>query len=94
MLPIERFTVSAQDASARAMEIIQRYGHDQMNTDHVLLALLEQPEGAVPQILEKLSVEQEQVKKRLEDELRVSPRPPRPLLAPTWCLSPRASNAC
>jgi ATP-dependent Clp protease ATP-binding subunit ClpC len=74
MLSIDRFTERAQDAAARAMEIMRRYGHDQMDTEHVLLALLEQPEGEIPKILEKLSIKQEQIKKRLDDVLCASPK--------------------
>ncbi|MCC6192131.1 MAG: AAA family ATPase [Anaerolineales bacterium] len=70
----DRFTERAQDAAARAYEILQRYGHNQVDTEHILLALLEQPEGVIPQILDKLSVDQEMVKKRLDDVLRASPK--------------------
>ena len=70
----DRFTERAQDAASRAYEILQRYGHNQVDTEHILLALLEQPEGVIPQILEKLSVDQEQIKKRLDDVLRASPK--------------------
>jgi ATP-dependent Clp protease ATP-binding subunit ClpC len=70
----DRFTERAQEAASRSYEILQRYGHNQVDTEHILLALLEQPEGVIPQILEKLSVEQEQIKKRLDDVLRASPK--------------------
>jgi ATP-dependent Clp protease ATP-binding subunit ClpC len=74
MMRFDRFTERAQDAAARAYEILQRYGHNQVDTEHILLALLEQPEGVIPQILDKLSVDQEAIKKRLDDVLRASPK--------------------
>jgi ATP-dependent Clp protease ATP-binding subunit ClpC len=74
MMRFDRFTERAQDAAARAYEILQRYGHNQVDTEHILLALLEQPEGVIPQILEKVSVDQEMIKKRLDDVLRASPK--------------------
>jgi len=74
MMRFDRFTERAQDAAARAYDILQRYGHNQVDTEHILLALLEQPEGVIPQILEKLSVDQELIKKRLDDVLRASPK--------------------
>jgi ATP-dependent Clp protease ATP-binding subunit ClpC len=58
----------------RAYEILQRYSHNQVDVEHLLLALLEQPEGVVLQIMEKLSVDVEAVKQRLDDVLRASPR--------------------
>ena len=57
MMRFERFTERAQDAAARAYEILQRYGHNQVDTEHILLALLEQTDGVIPQILERLSVD-------------------------------------
>jgi ATP-dependent Clp protease ATP-binding subunit ClpC len=74
MMRFDRFTERAQDAAARAYEILQRYSHNQVDTEHLLLALLEQPEGVIPQILDKISVDQELIKKRLDDVLRASPK--------------------
>ena len=70
----DRFTERAQDAASRAYEILQRYGHNQVDTEHILLALLEQPEGVIPQILDKMSVDIEIIKRRLDDVLRASPK--------------------
>ncbi len=53
----DRFTERAQEAAQRAVEIIQRYGHNQVDTEHMLLALLEQPQGVILQILEILKVD-------------------------------------
>ena len=50
----DRFTERAQDVAHRAVEMLARYSHTQVDTEHMLLALLEQPEGLVGQILEKL----------------------------------------
>ncbi len=69
----DRFTERAQDAVQRALEILQRYGHTQIDTEHIMLALLEQPDGVTGQILEKLNVDQEQLTQRLDDDLRNSP---------------------
>ncbi len=74
MMRFDRFTERAQDAATRAYEILQRYNHNQVDTEHILLALLEQPDGQVPQLLEKMGVDVEAMKKRLDDVLRVSPR--------------------
>jgi len=70
----DRFTERAQDAAARAYEIVQRYGHTQVDTEHLFLALLEQKDGAVLQILEQLSVDSNAMRDRLDQELRSSPK--------------------
>ena len=57
MMRFDRFTERAQEAAQRAAEIIQRYGHNQIDTEHILLALIEQPNGVIPQILGYLKVD-------------------------------------
>ena len=70
----DRFTERAQDAAARAYEIVQRYGHTQVDTEHLFLAMLEQDDGAVPQIFEKLNVDPGDIRDRLDEELKSSPK--------------------
>ena len=70
----DRFTERAQEAAQRAAEIIQRYGHNQIDTEHILLALIEQPQGVVPQILEYLKVDTQALTERLDYILRTSPK--------------------
>ncbi|MFN2199388.1 MAG: ATP-dependent Clp protease ATP-binding subunit [Anaerolineales bacterium] len=70
----DRFTERAQEAAQRAAEIIQRYGHNQIDTEHILLALIEQPQGVISQILEYLKVDTESLTERLDYILRTSPK--------------------
>ena len=74
MLRFDRFTERAQNAASLAYEILQRYGHTQVDTEHILLALLEQTDGVVPQLLERLSVDVRALRSRVDDILRQSPR--------------------
>jgi ATP-dependent Clp protease ATP-binding subunit ClpC len=70
----DRFTERAQDAAARAYEIVQRYGHTQVDTEHLFLALLEQNDGAVPQLLDQLGVDLSAIQGRIDEELQASPK--------------------
>jgi ATP-dependent Clp protease ATP-binding subunit ClpC len=70
----DRFTERAQDAATRAYEIVRRYSHTQVDTEHVFLALLEQEDGAVPQILAALNADGAAIQSRLDAELRASPK--------------------
>ena len=74
MMRFDRFTERAQEAAQRAAEIIQRYGHNQIDTEHILLALIEQPQGVVPQILEILKVDPQILAERLDYILKTSPK--------------------
>ena len=70
----DRFTERAQDAAMRAQEILMRYSHNQIDVEHLLLALLEQPEGVVSEFMEALGADVEMVKRRLDEILRASPK--------------------
>src|SRR5512136_706386 len=74
MMRFDRFTERAQEAAQRAAEIIQRYGHNQIDTEHILLALIEQPGGVIPQILEKMNVSPDALVERIDATLRTSPK--------------------
>ncbi len=74
MMRFDRFTERLLDASARANEILMRYGHNQIDVEHFLLALLEQPDGVIPQVLERMNVDAEQIRQRLDEVLRASPK--------------------
>ena len=74
MMRFDRFTERAQEAAQRAAEIIQRYGHNQIDTEHILLALIEQPQGVIPQLLEFLKVDANALSERLDYILRTSPK--------------------
>lgn len=74
MMRFDKFSERAQDAAARAAEIIQRYGHNQIDSEHILLALIEQPQGFVTQIIEALSVVPGEIVDRLDEILRTTPK--------------------
>ncbi len=70
----DRFTEKAQEAAMRAYEILQRYKHTQVDTEHVFLALAEQGDGTVSQIFEKLNVPVDSITHKLEAILENSPK--------------------
>jgi len=74
MLNYDRFTERAQDAAQRALEVLQRYGHSQVDAEHFFLAMLEQPEGIVPQLLERMNVDVAVVTGKLDDVLKQGSR--------------------
>ena len=74
MMRFDRFTERAQEAAQRAAEIIQRYGHNQIDTEHFLLALIEQPQGVVTQILDIMAIDSANIQNKLDEILRSSPK--------------------
>ncbi|MDQ3586288.1 MAG: ATP-dependent chaperone ClpB [Acidobacteriota bacterium] len=51
---LDRFTLRGQEAIQTAVEVAERNQHQQVEPEHLLLAMLEQPEGVVRPILGKL----------------------------------------
>src|SRR5512136_2745670 len=74
MMRFDRFTERAQEAAARAAELAQKYGHTQVDVEHVLLALLEQTDGVVLQILEHIGGNVDALRHRVEEVLRTGPK--------------------
>ncbi len=74
MMRFDKFSERAQDAASRAAEIIQRYGHNQIDSEHILLALIEQPDGMVSQIMTALNVDPAVIADRLDQILRNTPK--------------------
>ncbi len=74
MMRFDRFTEKAQEAAMRAYEILQHYKHTQVDTEHLFLALLQQRDGAVPQILTKLEASVDVMARKLEATLEGAPK--------------------
>jgi len=74
MISVDRFTKSAQEVAQRAAEIMQRYSHNQIDTEHVLLALIELPQGGISQLLEFLQVDAKALSEELDTVLRTGPK--------------------
>ncbi len=75
MMRFDRFTERAQEAARRAVELMTHYGHSQVDVEHLLLALVNQPEGMVPEILTDMGVEPSLLAEQLDGILRATSRP-------------------
>ncbi|MDT8316484.1 MAG: ATP-dependent chaperone ClpB [bacterium] len=57
MMRFDKFTVKSQEAIAEAQAIAQKRNQQQIEVEHLLLALLDQPEGIIVPILKKIGVD-------------------------------------
>ncbi len=71
---LEKLTIKAQEAVQDAQQIAEQYSQQAMEPEHLLLALLRQPEGIVAPILQKLEVDPKLVDSRLEEIVRQMPK--------------------
>ncbi|MEZ4866909.1 MAG: AAA family ATPase [Caldilineaceae bacterium] len=74
MMRFDRFTEKAQEAAMRAYEILQHYKHTQVDTEHMFLALLQQEDGTIPQILQQIEVAVDVIVRKLETVLESAPK--------------------
>src|SRR5437879_6090070 len=54
---INKFTEKAQEAVLTAQQLAEQMSHAQIDPEHLLLALVEQSEGIVPEIFRKMGVD-------------------------------------
>ncbi len=73
-MDFERFTNKAKEALADSQQLLQRYHHNQLDVEHLLLAMLEQEDGLTPRILQSLNADVADLKARLERELGQRPQ--------------------
>jgi ATP-dependent Clp protease ATP-binding subunit ClpB len=72
-MDINKLTLKSQEALAGAQKLASELNHQQVETAHVLAALLSQPEGVVYPILQKLGASPRSLRTRLEDVLDSQP---------------------
>ena len=70
----EKFTEQARDVIQASQELAVGYRHSQWDVEHLFLALLRQDGGIAVQILQKLEIDVEAMKKRLQTVLDNAPQ--------------------
>jgi ATP-dependent Clp protease ATP-binding subunit ClpB len=74
MFDLNRMTQRAQQAVQAARELSVRMGHQQVDVEHLLAALLDQEDGLVLRLLERIGAAVPPLRARLEEELGRRPR--------------------
>jgi ATP-dependent Clp protease ATP-binding subunit ClpB len=64
---INKYTERAREAVAAALELARQHNNPQVEPEHVLLALVEQREGIIPELLRKMSVDPAQFARAARD---------------------------
>ncbi|TMR30734.1 ATP-dependent chaperone ClpB [Nonomuraea zeae] len=77
-----RMTQKSQEALHDAQTKALRFGHTEVDGEHLLLALLDQPEGLAPRLLEQAGADPRRLHADLEDELSRRPKVSGPGAAP------------
>jgi ATP-dependent Clp protease ATP-binding subunit ClpB len=69
-MDLERLTIKAQEALRDAQRLAQNSSHQEVDSEHLMLALLQQPESLVPDLLRKVGVSLSALQPDLERELQ------------------------
>lgn len=72
-MDLNQFTEKSQAAISEAQNIAIRFGHQQVDVDHLVLALVDQEQGLVRRILERVNVDPARFGSALEKEIRKRP---------------------
>ncbi|MGQ9559325.1 MAG: ATP-dependent chaperone ClpB [Candidatus Oleimicrobiaceae bacterium] len=73
-MSFDRLTIKTQEAFQRAQRLASERGHQQIEPEHLLYALVEPADGIVPAILKKLGASPAAVLNKLAEELERLPR--------------------
>ncbi len=71
---LDKLTVKAQEAIQNAQDVARQYDHPDINTEHLLSALLTQEAGIVVPILEKLGASPSAIREELRPILENAPK--------------------
>ena len=66
---LNQFTEKAQEAVFAAQQLAETANHSQIEPEHLLAALLEQTEGVVPQVLQKVGADPRHLRAEVQKEL-------------------------
>src|SRR2546421_1896867 len=68
-MQLDRLTIKSQQALQEAQRIAQGYSHQEVDGEHLMLALIGQADSLIPDLLEKIGVPAAKLKPDLEREL-------------------------
>jgi ATP-dependent Clp protease ATP-binding subunit ClpB len=74
MMDLNKYTTRAQEAILKAKSLAEEYGHTDIDTLHLLIALIGQKEGVVPEVIAKIGGRPAVILTDLERQLKDRPR--------------------
>lgn len=71
---MDRFTIKAQEALQQAQSRAEQLGNQEIEPEHLLLALVEQQDGIVPPMVKKIGANLSLLQSRLQDRIETFPK--------------------
>ncbi len=89
---LDRLTIKAQEAVQDAQRLADTHHHQQIDVEHLALALIQQPDGLVPALLKKLGSNHQALAQTLEKEINRMPQVTGPGITGQVYISPRLKS--
>jgi len=70
----DKFTLKAQEIIQASQQLAEKFGHQQIEPEHLVRAILDQKEGVIPALLGKIGADQSQLIQSFDDALEKTPR--------------------
>jgi ATP-dependent Clp protease ATP-binding subunit ClpB len=70
----DKFTLKTQEIIQASQELAEKFGHQQIEPEHIVRAILDQKEGVIPALLGKIGADQSQLIQSFDDALEKTPR--------------------
>ena len=70
----DKLTIKSQEAFQEAQALAEKKGNQQVDVEHLLYALLSDDEGTVVQILKRIGIDYNSLRKDIEDEIERFPK--------------------
>src|SRR5215208_2012327 len=73
-MDLNKFTEKARESIVGAQQLAESLGHAQIEPEHLLIALLEQPEGVAPAVLRKMNADPAELARTMRGEISKGPQ--------------------
>ena len=68
-MQLDRLTIKSQEAMQEAQSLARNFSHQEVDGEHLMLAMMGQPESLIPDLLERVGVPVARLRPELEGEL-------------------------
>src|SRR5438270_920183 len=76
---LDKFNESSQRVLTASFELVAQSRHSRLEVEHILVALLRQPNGLLPQVMERLQVDATKVNQAAQTRLDQLPHAAKPV---------------
>ena len=73
-MQFDKFTTKSQEAVQAAQQLAQSQGHQQIEPEHLLKVLLQQPEGIIPSVLKKMGISTSVIEAEMDEAIKAFPQ--------------------